>query len=275
VGYARMRKMNADETLIVERQSGFQRIRITQNGSGCLSVYFGNGEAIQSRLRVEDPRYLGLPYVRTLLAALAFQPNPLRVLVVGLGGGTIPRYLQSCFPAVSVEVAEIDPMMVELAREYCGLVEGERLRVLVGDARDVIESAEGKYGAIFLDGFGEDSIPSHLNTGEFLEGVKRSLAPGGVVLANIWGSNRNRLYGRMLQTYREVFKDLYVLDVPVSGSKVFVGLDEWREVNREKFLEWVGVMSRAHGLGVELGEAVAGFRNGAEERPYFGERLRD
>ena len=259
----------------MERQTGFQRVRIMESRWGYISVYFGDGDATQSIISVEEPRYLGLPYVRTLLAALAFQPNPLRVLVVGLGGGTIPRYLQSCFPEVMVEVAEIDPVMVELAREYCGLVEGERLRVLVGDARDVIEAAEGKYGAIFLDGFGEDSIPSHLSTGEFLEGVKRALLPGGVVLANIWGSNRNRLYGRMLQTYRDVFKDLYVLDVPVPGSKVFVGLDEWREVTREEFLERVGVMSREHGLGVELREAVAGFRNGAEERPYFGERLRD
>ena len=259
----------------MEKQTGFQRVRIMESRWGYISVYFGDGDATQSIISVEEPRYLGLPYVRTLLAALAFQPNPLRVLVVGLGGGTIPRYLQSCFPEVMVEVAEIDPVMVELAREYCGLVEGERLRVLVGDARDVIEAAEGKYGAIFLDGFGEDSIPSHLSTGEFLEGVKRALLPGGVVLANIWGSNRNRLYGRMLQTYREVFKDLYVLDVPVSGAKIFVGLDECREVDHEKFVEWVEVMSEEHGLDADLEEAVSGLRNGAEERPYFGERLRD
>lgn len=175
----RSRKMINGEKVLVARHSAFQAILLTENESGLRTLRFGSDGAFQSVLKVGDPRHLEMPYARVLPACLAFARNPLRVLIVGLGGGTLPRFFHSHFPQMLIDVVELDRDVLEVAKEYCGFEEDARMRVYVDDGRDFIEGSPGGYDLIILDSFGDESIPTHLATLEFLKEMRERLGHRG------------------------------------------------------------------------------------------------
>ncbi|MEP6672292.1 MAG: fused MFS/spermidine synthase [Chthoniobacter sp.] len=267
--------MTHGERVLVARHSAFQAILLTENAAGMRTLRFGAGGHSQSVIKVDDPRHLELPYARVLPACLAFVRNPLRVLIVGLGGGTIPRFLHSHFPQMRIDVVELDQEVLNVAREHCGFEEDERMRVSVDDGRDFIEASAGGYDIIILDCFDAETIPPHLATLEFLHRVRRTLSPGGMVVANIWGRASNPLYAHMLLTYRAAFADVYVFDVPQPGTKLFVGLPAKREMSREEVIATAREICRRHQFGYDLSASIAGFRDAALETARGGSVLRD
>jgi len=266
--------MNSEKVL-VSRHSAFQALRLTEDGSGLRTLRFGADGAFQSIVKAGDPRHLELPYARVLPACLAFTQNPIRVLIVGLGGGTLPRFFHSHFPQMLIAVVELDPDVVQLAKEHCGFVEDERMRVHVGDGRDFIEASRGGFDVIILDSFDADSIPTHLTTLEFLNAVRNALAPEGIAVANVWGRATNPLYGSMLLTYRSAFEDVHIFDVPAPGTKLFVALPHRCVMTRDELVKKAREISRQHGFAYDLGDAIAGFRNSELEIVRGGSVLRD
>jgi len=239
------------------------------------TLRFGAEGNSQSVVKVRDPGHLELPYARVLPACLALVRNPRRVLIIGLGGGTLPRFFHAHFPQMTMDVVELDPDVVNVAKEYCGFEEDARMHVFVEDGRDFIEGAAGGYDVIILDCFDAEAIPPHLATLEFLSAVRRALTPEGIVVANIWGRACNPLYAHMLLTYRAAFPDLYVFDVPLPGTKLFVALPAKREMTREQVLASAREISRRHRFTYDLSEAIAGFRNSDLETVHGGSVLRD
>jgi hypothetical protein len=79
----------------------------------------------------------------------------------------------------------------------------------------------------------------------------------------------------MLQTYRTAFEDIYIFDVPVPGTKLFVALPHSREMTRDTLLQQVREIARLHGFGYDLAGAVAGFRHSDLETGRGGSVLRD
>jgi spermidine synthase len=234
---------------LARRRSGEMRILVREETPGERSLVFEGTNAVQSVARVGAPGYPVLPYVRALAAAVALLPPPRRALVVGLGAGTVPMFLRTAFPDCEVEVVELDPTIVEVAREWFEFADGPHLRVIVGDGRAVLEKARRRWDLVVLDAYGESHIPPHLATREFLAIVQRRLAPGGAVLANLWGSSTNRRYRSMLRTYQEVFDDVWVVRPPHSGNRIVVGL----------LARATWTRAQAVRAGRELGEA-AGLR---------------
>jgi len=225
------------EKVLVFRHSPFQLLLLTEGRDGLRTLRFSEDGLKQSIVKTDDPEFLALPYTRVLVQSLAFIETPSRLLVLGLGGGTLPRFFHRTLPRATVEVVEIDPGVLEVACEFCGFAEDARLRVCVEDGRDFIERRERLYDAIVLDCFSSEAIPPHLLTLEFLQEVRRSLNPGGMAVANIWGRNDNRLYEHMLLTYRAAFEEVYVLDVPDIGTRVFVALTQPNQRTREEILQ--------------------------------------
>jgi spermidine synthase len=137
---------------------------------------------------------------------------PKSILVIGLGGGTIPTALREVLPEATIDSVEIDPAVTKVARRYFGFKDDSKLKVHEMDGRRYVKSAlrEGrKYDAILLDAFDHEYIPEHLLTREFLEEVKSLLSPGGVLVGNTFSSSR--LYSHESTTYAAVFKTFYNL----------------------------------------------------------------
>ena len=143
----------------------------------------------QSGVDLADPGYLEFEYVRRIghVADLAFPPGePLRVLHLGGGALTLPRYLQHTRPGSRQLVAELDDVLTGLVREHLPLPAGHRIRVRAADARAVAESVRpASYDLVIADVFAGAVTPAHLTTAEFAAATGRVLRPGGVFAVNV------------------------------------------------------------------------------------------
>jgi spermidine synthase len=148
-------------------------------------------------LYVEDSPWTGAYYDLFALAPLLAEPSvgqTLRVLVLGLGGGTVSRLYHALFADafdLSIDGVELDSGLVDAARGHFGLEEAShpRLRVLSGwDGRAALSALPGPYEVVVLDAYAQQiHIPPHLATLECFEAVREKLVPGGILIANVGG----------------------------------------------------------------------------------------
>jgi spermidine synthase len=267
--------MQKNESVLVARHSPFNLIVVTEDRSGLRTLRFGHDGVRQSVIKIGTPQHLELPYISVLPNCLAFVRNLSHILIIGLGGGTLPGFFRSQFPHLEIDVAEIDPDVLDVATTYCGFSQDARMRVHLEDGRDFIERCSNRYDVIILDGFDAETIPRHLLTLEFLQAVRNALAPDGIAVANVWGRSLNRLYDHMLLTYRAAFDDLYIFDVPEPGTKIFVALQGKQPMSRQEVIKRASEISRVQEFGRDFGSSIAGFRNSDAETIRGGEVLRD
>jgi spermidine synthase len=126
------------------------------------------------------------------------------------------------FPRLQIQVAELDPVVVDVARRYFALPSSPRLRVDVQDGRRFLATRKQRWDVIAIDAFYSDSIPFHLTTREFLELARDRLAPGGVIVVNIIGAisgPESELFRAEYRTYRSVFSTVLVHPVLDPGDR--------------------------------------------------------
>ncbi|MCW3813265.1 fused MFS/spermidine synthase [Micromonospora sp. DR5-3] len=145
--------------------------------------------APQSHVDLADPTHLEFEYVRRLAAAIdlvAPAGAPLRVLHLGGGALTLPRYVSATRPGSTQRVSEVDGALVELVRRALPWPADARLRVRVADARATLTaSREASYDLVVADVFAGARTPAHLTSVEYAAEVARVLRPAGFYLANI------------------------------------------------------------------------------------------
>ncbi|MFI6257687.1 spermidine synthase [Micromonospora zamorensis] len=145
--------------------------------------------APQSHVDLTDPTHLEFEYVRRLAAALdliAPAGEPLRVLHLGGGALTLPRYVSATRPGSTQRVSEVDGALVELVRQALPWPSDTRLRVRVEDARAVLTSTrDASYDVVVADVFAGARTPPHLTSVEYAAEVARVLRPAGWYLANL------------------------------------------------------------------------------------------
>jgi len=154
--------------------------------------------------------FLVWEYYRAVFAAFAFVEKPQKVLVIGLGGGVIPLAFKQIYPRLNLDVVELDPAMVRVAKQFFGFAETDTLNVHVSDGRVFVKKKllEGEaYDIIVLDAFGRNWTPEHLLTEEFLNEVKGVMREGGVFVSH--SRAKNKLSDSFFATYRSVFGEFY------------------------------------------------------------------
>ena len=214
-----------------EEVSDFSRIRVRRDGDvRALTFVRDNGqEVVQSRVNLTAPHTLVSPYARAMFATYLYQPHPRRVLIVGLGGGAMVRFLTHHEPQVQIDALEIDPAVVRLADEYFGVRTGGNVRVHTADAVAFVESTEERYDLILMDAFlrpssGTDAtgVPTGLKTLAFLDRLKRTLAPGGVVAFNV---NEHASMADDIAAVVAAFGHAAVYRSPPSDNKVVIAAE--------------------------------------------------
>lgn len=166
----------------------------------------------QSCIDLRHPDRLVFEYTQMMLGSLLLEPDPHSVLVIGLGGGTLPRTLGRLLPHAEIDVVEIDPAVVSVAGQYFGYVPGAHQHVFEEDGRAYVRRilhTLQRYQLIMLDAYDQQYIPEHMLTREFLAQVRELLAPNGIVAANTFSSSR--LYSNESVTYRAVYGTFYNL----------------------------------------------------------------
>jgi spermidine synthase len=171
-----------------------------------------------SYVDLEDPSYLEFTYTRwfgDVIAGAAPEGEPLRVLHVGGGGFTMPRYLRAEHPGSTSTVLEVDPLLVEISQRELGLELGDDIEVKTGDARLSLPQVErGAYDLVIGDAFGGVAIPWHLATREFTQQLHDTLVPGGVYTLNVLDYGPRDFLRAELATILEVFDHVAVIGDP-------------------------------------------------------------
>jgi spermidine synthase len=214
----------AQRTIIHEERSQYRNVVVTEfNNQRCMLFNVRRGDMNQTCMDLRDPRRLVFNYTRMSFAGLLLNPEPKRILVAGLGGGTIPTVMHELFPQAHIDVLEVDSAVVSVARQFFNYREDERMVTHVADARVFIKRA-GLQGLtwdyIVLDAFSGEYIPEHLLTREFLEEVSSVLTPDGVVVANTFSSSR--LYDHESVTYQAVFGEFFNFKQAGSGNRIIL-----------------------------------------------------
>jgi spermidine synthase len=214
----------ADARIIHRERSLYSTILLDERGSTiCLQFSVRQDQRNQSCKDRRNPDKLVFGYARMMMKSLLLQPNPERILIVGLGGGTLPMTLASLFTDALIDVVEIDPAVVTVAETYFEFQETEQIRVFVQDARVFTKRAGmrgDRYDLIMLDAFNGDYIPEHLMTREYLEETRDILAEDGVIAANTFAISR--LYDHESATYQAVFGTFYNVTSRESANRIIL-----------------------------------------------------
>ncbi|TQV88109.1 spermidine synthase [Aliikangiella coralliicola] len=175
----------------------------------------------QACIDLRDPERLVFEYAHGVMAGYAINPQPKRILIIGLGGGVLSKVLHQLSPQAEIVSVEIDPVVVNLAKKHFGYEENEKVKTVVKDGRVFVKRAllkKEKFDWIMLDAFNGDYIPEHLMTKEFLAEVKGLLSDNGVLTANTFSNSR--LYDFESVTYQKVFGKLHIFQAPTKGNRV-------------------------------------------------------
>jgi len=189
--------------------------------------------ARQTCISLKNPDHLVFQYTKMMLGALYLQPEPDRILIIGLGGGTLPSTLSRVLPKAKIDAVEIDPAVVRVAERYFNFHITEVMNVFVEDGRVFVKRAMKKgatYDLVILDAFDHDYIPEHLLTQEFLKEVKTIMTPTGVLAANTW--SQSRLYDHESVTYESVFGRFF--NLRLSSRVILVKNDGLPPMNKIK-----------------------------------------
>lgn len=191
------------------------------------------GRIEQSSMYLDAPFDTDFDYPAYLHLTLAVTPAATRVLMIGLGGGTIVKRMWRDYPLIHIDVAEVDPRVAELARTHFALPDDERIVVHVGDGRKLLESTETTYDIVIVDAFDDDRVPLPLVTEEFGRSVITHLEPDGVLAYNFHGSvsgDRSKPFRRLHRTLATSFSSVWVFPVglssggPVSAHREIIAL---------------------------------------------------
>jgi spermidine synthase len=188
------------------------------------SLYF-DSKSKQSALLLNDSHVVALAYARCMLASLLFKFPPKKVLFLGLGGGSIPRFIFERFPNCKIDIVEFREKIYDVAKEYFYFPEDPRIQVTIGDAGDfVLNRNIPDYDIIFSDAYHSEGISESIENTEFFYACKRNLTSDGVFSANFWASNPNFLR----HSFPEI-RDCYdgnVLRLPVMSrdNQILIGL---------------------------------------------------
>lgn len=166
-----------------------QSVYVTER-FGVRSLHIGS-DTIQSSMRLARPNDLELAYTRSMMAFLLFNERPERVLMIGMGGGSLAKFIYHQLPWAAIDVVELDPRVVSIARQQFFVPpDDERLRVHVGDGAEWVARAGAPVDIIILDGYDGDSQVEELATSVFYRNCRERLTPPGMLVINLWGSDR-------------------------------------------------------------------------------------
>lgn len=225
---------------------------------GVRSLHLGS-ETVQSSMKLADPDELVLSYTRAMMAFLLFRPRPERFLMIGLGGGSLPKFVYRRLPWTRTTVVEAHGEVIVAARQY--------FHVPDNDERFVVEHADGaawvaahpqSCDVLMVDGYdGHDQVEG-LESEKFYFDARTALGTEGVLVANFWSSNPR--FDNCLAAMAGTFKSVVCVPAERRGNVAVLGFcralgeprwDDLRQVAR--FLQTL--------YGLEFLQFVEGMRD--------------
>jgi spermidine synthase len=175
--------------------------------AGIRSLHFGS-DWVQGAMRVRTPFALELAYTREMMAGLLLRepPWPKKALLIGLGAGSLAKYIYRHLPQTKITIVEIDARVEIAARLHFRLPDdAARLTVVIADAVDYLQRSAALYDLILLDGFDSNGRAGALDTAPFYAACRAHLSEEGLLAVNLLG--RNRGFQASTQRLNDAFDD--------------------------------------------------------------------
>ena len=247
--------------VVYETQTGYQELRVVDRGDTRTLYLDGQRHSAMDRSQPTRhvfgyTRYFHLPY---LFAEDSDEID--RVLFVGGGGFSGPKRFLEEYDA-TVDVVEIDPEVIRVAREYFAVPESDRLNVYNRDGRRYLRETDRTYDLIVLDAYRQDKVPFHLTTAEFMRLTERRLSDDGVLVANLISAPTgpaSRFYRAEHRTVSRVYPEVYTF--PTAGAGVVQNV-ELVATKRDGRLSQATLRerNRRRAVGLDLSEEVDDYR---------------
>lgn len=222
---------------------------------GIRFLHLGN-DTVQSAMRLSDPNGLELSYTRAMLGFLLLVAPPEKVLLLGLGGGSLVKFLYRRLPETKLTAVEINSQVIAAARSFFHLPpDDERLQVVHDDASSYVVDHLG-WDAILLDGFDSGCQVESLASQDFYDHCAMALTQQGVLSVNLWGSDPNfEVYLKRI----EMAFDGRILCLPAErrGNVIVFGF-----ASKPRHAEWETLRNRAARLEAQLGLEFTHFVDG-------------
>jgi spermidine synthase len=217
---------SSSAAVVFETSSPYHHIRVVDEGQFRTLCF---DDALESRMSLQEPVKGHFEYTEYFQMPWLWNTQIVSVLMIGLGGGTTQRAFEHYYPQVHVETVEIDPVVLQVAREYFQFREDERQKVWVEDGRVFLRRNPAKRDLILLDAYVQgrygSAIPQHLATREFFELVRERLTTNGIVAYNVIGSMQGwhaDIVGAIFRTLKAVFPQVYAFPARSSQNVVLV-----------------------------------------------------
>ncbi|KZX64543.1 spermidine synthase [Stutzerimonas frequens] len=238
--------MEKEERLLAEVRDAFGLIRVLEVGDYRFLEF---GAAVeQSCVFTADPAWLEYDYTRAMLLGALCHPQPETALFLGLGAGNLTQTCLKFLPLEDVEVIELRPAVPELAVRYLGLQDDPRLYIRIGDATELLETAETA-DLIFVDLYNDAGPDAAHLAWTFLKRCQEKLNPGGWLVINQWGTDDDRPLGAAL--FRGLYHRHY-WECPVKEGNVVVLVP----ADLEQMLDVADLRQRAEALAPRLGYSL-------------------
>jgi len=183
-----------------------------------LTMHF-DMHSVQSVMRKDDSERLVLGYTRTMMGFLFFHPEPERIAMIGLGGGSLAKYCVKYLPDTHFTAVEVNEKVIALRDKFRIPSDNEKFRVLQADGADYVANRSEKIDVLLVDGFNEDGHPAKLCSAGFYDNCYAKLRNGGVMAVNLLANDLK--YGTYTSRMRDSFDDkVVVVDAEEHGNKI-------------------------------------------------------
>ena len=205
------------EETLYQSGKGSELIRVIER-SKRIELRFGKG-TVQSAMSLHLPDEILLAYVRYMTTGLLLHKETQQILHLGLGGGTLPKFIHQFFPNTHQDIIEKQPEVSLIAHQFFQLPHDDRIKIHITPAEVLLPQLSKRYDLIFLDTCNEDGPVDEIYNQKIFQELQKRLSPDGWVIANLW-MHRVPLAQQLL-VWRSVFPQLYqVPKQPISNTVI-------------------------------------------------------
>ncbi|MBR5674943.1 MAG: polyamine aminopropyltransferase [Neisseriaceae bacterium] len=216
--------------------------------NGVLALHLAT-DTIQSAMNIDNPAELVLAYSRAMVAFCLFNDTPQHITHIGLGGGSIARWINAHFPESHQMAVEINPAVIHIARMMFELpLEDEFFQIVEADGVEIIAAMENSTDIILVDAFDGVQIIDEMLEMPFLKNCRKALKKYGIFVINLWSADRR--YNRFVEQIKNAF-DGKILEIPAEthGNVAVLGFNRLPEnISDEKLKKQAEKLSKTTNL---------------------------
>lgn len=186
------------------------------------NLYFGSNVR-QSSMLLVNSIVLVLDYTQALMSYLLFHQEVSSVLIIGLGGGSLVRFIHFHYPECNIDVVENREDVIKVALGYFQLPEAENIRIHHVGAKGYLTRNGKQYDVIIVDAFDGHGMAPVVISKDFFSLCHEHLTQNGTLSMNVWASNK-QTYKEVGRNIRKVFSSVMRFPLEKHGNVVLLGL---------------------------------------------------